>query len=68
MKLKKNPDICDYVVEQTYYSQERTIYGYYNTRAEARADAKFSLADRVRIFRAKFTLVSDSKKKAKVRK
>lgn len=68
-RLKKNPEIADYVVERTYYtSGMRQEFSYYTKRSEARADAALSKADRVRIFRMRFTLVSDSKPAGRGRK
>jgi hypothetical protein len=63
-RLKKNPEIPDYVVERVYdeASRQRVQYSYYTKRFDARADAKLSKATRTRVFRMRFTLVSDSKR------
>lgn len=64
-RLKKNPEIPDYIVEHTHYFPDaiKTNYKYFMTRADARFNATDTSdgepGDRVRIFRAKFTLVSD---------
>jgi hypothetical protein len=64
-RLPKNPAIPDYVVERVYDEAmgQRVQYGYYFKRANARADAKLSKATRTRVFRMRFTLVSDVKRK-----
>lgn len=65
-KLKKGPDIQDYVVETIVkkMSGESKSYRYFMTRAEARKFAKAQAA-RTRIFRIKYTLVADQKRKGK---
>lgn len=69
-RLKKGPEIPDYVVERVYDEAKgrRVLYSYYMTRAEARADAKLSAATRTRVFRMRFTLVSDTRKPGRARK
>lgn len=65
-RLKKGPDIQDYVVERIDVT--RVGYRYFMTRKEARAWAKECMASgasRTRIFHCKFSLISDSKGKRK---
>ncbi len=66
-RLKKNPEISDYVVESHLdigSDGVETLFKYFLTRAAARAYAKECLYNdchRVRVFHMKFTLVSDVK-------
>lgn len=57
-RLKRNPEIQDYVVEETFleggYSQAFT---YFMKRVDARDYAKASYADFVRTFRIRYHLV-----------
>ena len=71
-RLKKGPDIQDYVVERIDYPNtdvypntdgQRITYSYFKTRAEARDLVRTSRHDRVRVFKAKYSLVSDSRRK-----
>lgn len=61
-RLKKGPEIADYVVELIHNGGVNKTYHHFMTREEARNFANNQItADRARIFRAKFTLVSDKK-------
>lgn len=62
-RLKKNPEIADYVVEMTRYEGGgmRQEFQYFTLRAKAREFAKTTGADRTRVFHLKATLVSDSR-------
>ncbi len=63
-RMRKNPEIADYVVEVTLAKGEgfETKFNYFTKRVEARAFSKsWPAATRVRVFRMHFTLVSDRK-------
>lgn len=66
-RLKKAPVDRDYVVQHvTYAASGRTEWIAYKTsRTAAREDARTSNADRVRVFRIKYELVSDKRKSGK---
>lgn len=59
MRLKKNPDVPDYVVEADGLV---VLQVYDRARARRHAKALMATSKRVRVFRARFTLVSDTKK------
>ncbi len=64
-RLKKNPELADYVVEVTSPKAHPAFY-YFVTRKDARSHMKASLArgaSRVRVFHIKYTLASDNKAK-----
>lgn len=65
-RLRKNPEIADYVVESTEYRGGTGVsqaFKYFSTRKQARDYAKTqTFADRVRVFHTTFKLVSDRRK------
>ncbi len=63
-RLKKGPEVSDYLVQSIYSTaaSERIEYNYFLTRKAARDYVKEYPAPRTRVFRIKYTLVSDSKK------
>lgn len=64
-RLKKGPDINDYVVQVIDRTDgERITYKYFKMRSDARSYAKLQHAGssvRVRVFHIRFDLVYDSK-------
>lgn len=59
-RLRKNPELPDYVVEMVHGGLKS--YHHFTLRADARTFANNQItADRVRLFRVKFALVSDKK-------
>lgn len=62
-RLPKGPiSQPDYVIEEIWGNQERILYNWSVLRSRARAFAKQSSADRVRVFKVGYKLEMDKKK------
>lgn len=68
-RLKKGPDICDFVCEQIDegVAKLNTRYHYFSLRSDARAFAKIQneRGFRVRTFKISYKLVADTKCKGR---
>lgn len=64
MRLKKGPELHDFVVE-VVHGPKSVGYRWFSLRSEAREFARTHTNKRVRTFHIAYRLVADSKKKAR---